>query len=102
MGNYFIFMEDLNKFYNNIAKLLLSGDSECRSLAITYMKSLIPDIPKEKQNSCVNSILELLYTIINQCENNPFRYEYQLNNVTRFFILIGEIKNYLNNDKRKN
>ena len=95
MGNYFIFMNDLNKFYNNIAKLLLSGAPECRSLAITYMKSLIPDIPKEKQNSCVNSILELLYNIIKQCENNPFRYEYQLNNVTRFFILIGEIKDYL-------
>ena len=101
MGNYFIFMNDLNKFYNNIAKLLLSGDSECRSLAITYMKSLIPDIPKEKQNFWIVYKLELLYTIINQCENNPFRYEYQLNNVTRFFILIGEIKNYLNNDKRK-
>ena len=77
MGNYFIFMEDLNKFYNNIAKLLLSGDSECRSLAITYMKSLIPDIPKEKQNFWIVYKLELLYTIINQCENNPFRYEYQ-------------------------
>ena len=94
-------MEDLNKFYNNIAKLLLSGDSECRSLAITYMKSLIPDIPKEKQDFWIVYKLELLYTIINQCENNPFHYEYQLNNVTRFFILIGEIKNYLNNDKRK-
>ena len=45
-------MNDLNKFYNSIAKLLLSGDSECKSLAITYMKSLIPDIPKEKQNLC--------------------------------------------------
>ena len=96
MGNYFIFyMEDLNKFYNNVAKLLLSGDPECSSLAITYMKSLIADIPKEKQNSCVNSILELLYTIIKQCENNPFRYEYQLNNVTRFFIFIGELRSYL-------
>ena len=95
MGNYFIFMNDLNKFYNTIAKLLLSGDPECKSLAITYMKSLIPDIPKEKQNSCVNSILELLYNIIKQCENNPFQYEYQLNNVTRFFIFIGELKDYL-------
>ena len=102
MGNYFIFMNDLNKFYNNIAKLLLSGDPECKSLAITYMKSLIPDIPKEKQNSCVNSILELLHNIIKQCENNPFNYEYQLNNVTRFFILIGELRGYLQHDKRKN
>ena len=102
MGNYFIFMNDLNKFYNNVAKLLLSGDSECKSLAITYMKSLIPDIPKEKQNSCVTSILEMLYNIIKQCENNPFRYEYQLNNVTRFFILIGELRGYLQYDKRKN
>ena len=88
-------MEDLNKFYNNIAKLLLSGDSECRSLAITYMKSLIPNIPKEKQNPWIAYKLELLYNIINQCENNPFQYEYQLNNVTRFFILIDELKNYL-------
>ena len=95
MGNYFIFMEDLNKFYNNIAKLLLSGDSECRSLAITYMKSLIPDIPKEKQNLCIESELELIYNIINQCENYPFDYEYQLSMVTRFFILIGELKDYL-------
>ena len=95
-------MEDLNKLYNNVAKLLLSGDSECKSLAITYMKSLIPDIPKEKQNSCANSILELLYNIIKQCENNPFRYEYQLNNVTRFFIFIGELRDYLAYDKRKN
>ena len=59
------------------------------------MKSLIPDIPKEKQNSCVNSILELLYIIIKQCENNPFCYEYQLNSVTHFFGLIGELKDYL-------
>ena len=88
-------MNDLNKFYNNVAKLLLSGDSECRSLAITYMKSLIPDIPKEKQNPWIAYKLELLYNIINQCENNPFQYEYQLNNVTRFFILIDELKNYL-------
>ena len=86
MGNYFIFMNDLNKFYDNIAKLLVSRDSECRSLAITYMKSLIPDIPKEKQNFYVDSTLELLYNIIKQCENNPFRYEYQLNNVTLFFL----------------
>ena len=95
MGNYFIFMEDLNKFYNNISKLLLSSDSECKSLAITYMKSSIPDIPKEKQNLCIESELELIYNIINQCENNPFRYEYQLNNVTRFFVLIRELKDYL-------
>ena len=95
-------MNDLNKFYNSIVKLLLSGDPECRSLAITYMKSLIPDIPKEKQNFYVDSILELLYNIIKQCENNPFQYEYQLNNVTRFFIFIGNLKNYLENDKRKN
>ena len=95
-------MNDLNKFYNNVAKLLLSGDPECKSLAITYMKSLIPDIPKEKQNSCVNSILEMLYNIIKQCENNPFCYEYQLNNVTRFFIFIGELRGYLQHDKRKN
>ena len=73
-------MNDLNKFYNNIAKLLLSGDSECKSLAITYMKSLIPDIPEEKRNSWIAYKLELLYTIINQCENNPFHYKYQLNN----------------------
>ena len=88
-------MEDLNKFYNNIAKLLLSGDSECRSLAITYIKSLIPDIPKEKQNLRIESELELIYNIINQCENYPFDYEYQLNNVTRFFIFIGELRSYL-------
>ena len=88
-------MEDLNKLYNNVAKLLLSSDSECKSLAITYMKSLIPDIPKEKQNSCVTSILELLYIIIKQCENNPFRYEYQLNNVTHFFAFIEDLKDYL-------
>ena len=88
-------MKDLNKYYNNIAKLLVSGDPECKSLAITYMKSLIPDIPKEKQNFYADSILELLYIIIKQCENNPFCYEYQLNNVTRFFILIDELKNYL-------
>ena len=95
MGNYFIFMEDLNKFYNNISKLLLSSDSECKSLAITYMKSSIPDIPKEKQNFYVDSILELLYGIISQCEYNSFSYEYQLNNVTRFFVLISELKDYL-------
>lgn len=88
-------MEDLNKFYNNIAKLLLSRDSECKSLAITYMKSLIPDIPKEKQNLCIESELELIYNIINQCENYPFDYEYQLSIVTRFFILIDELKDYL-------
>ena len=88
-------MEDLNKFYNNIAKLLLSGDPECKSLAITYMKSLIPDIPKEKQNPWIAYKLELLYGIISQCEYNPFNYEYQLNNVTRFFVLIGELKDYL-------
>ena len=93
-------MNDLNKFYNNIAKLLLSGDPECKSLAITYMKSSIPDIPKEIQNSCVTSILELLYNIIKQCENNPFSYEYQLKYVTRFFILIGELRGYLQYDKR--
>lgn len=80
-------MKDLNKLYNNIAKLLLSGDPECKSLAITYMKSSIPDIPKEIQNSCVASILELLYNIIKQCENNPFSYEYQLKYVTRFLLL---------------
>lgn len=40
-------MNDLNKFYNNIAKLLLSDDPECKSLAITYMKSSIPDILKK-------------------------------------------------------
>ena len=85
-----------------MAKLLVSRDSECRSLAITYMKSLIPDIPEEKQNFYVDSILELLYIIIKQCENNPFRYEYQLNNVTHFFTFIGNLKNYLENDKRKN
>lgn len=95
-------MNDLNKFYNNVVKLLLSRDSECKSLAITYMKSLIPDIPKEKQNSCVTSILKLLYNIIKQCKNNPFSYEYQLNNVTRFFILIGDLRSYLQHDKRKN
>ena len=78
-----------------MAKLLLSSDSECRSLAITYMKSLIPDIPKEKQNSWIAYKLELLYSIISQCEYNPFRYEYQLNNITRFFVLIDELKNYL-------
>ena len=88
-------MEDLNKFYNNISKLLLSSDSECKSLAITYMKSSIPDIPKEKQNFYVDSILELLYGIISQCEYNSFSYEYQLNNVTRFFVLISELKDYL-------
>ena len=88
-------MEDLNKFYNNIAKLLLSGDSECKSLAVAYMKSLIPDILEEKQDFWIAYKLELLYTIINQCENNPFRYEYQLNNVTRFFIFIGELRSYL-------
>ena len=88
-------MNDLNKFYNSIAKLLLSGDPECKSLAITYMKSLIPDIPKEKQDFWIAYKLELLYTIINQCENNPFQYEYQLNNVTRFFIFIGELRGYL-------
>ena len=95
-------MNDLNKFYNNIAKLLLSGDPECKSLAITYMKSLIPDIPKEKQNTYITYNLELLYGIISQCEYNPFRYEYQLNNVTHFFTFIGNLKNYLENDKRKN
>ena len=88
-------MEDLNKFYNNVAKLLLSGDPECKSLAITYMKSLIPDIPKEKQNSLIAYKLELLYGIISQCEYNPFSYEYQLNMVTRFFIFIGELRDYL-------
>lgn len=88
-------MNDLNKFYNNIAKLLLSGDPECKSLATTYMKSLIPDIPKEKQNLCIESELELIYNIINQCENYPFDHEYQLSIVTRFFILIDELKDYL-------
>lgn len=92
-------MNDLNKFYNSIAKLLLSGDSECKNLAITYMKSLIPDIPKEKQNSLIVDKLKLLYIIINRCENNPFHYEYQLNNVTLFFILIGELRDYLEYDK---
>ena len=95
MGNYFIFMNDLNKFYNTIAKLLLSGDPECKSLAITYMKSLIPNIPKEKRSPWIVYKLELLYGIISQCEYNPFCYEYQLNNVIRFFTLIEEIKDYL-------
>ena len=88
-------MEDLNKFYNNIAKLLLSGDPECRSLAITYMKSLIPDIPKEKQNPYITYNLELLYNIINQYENAPVRYKCQLDNIIFFFITIVEIKDYL-------
>ena len=88
-------MNDLNKFYNNIAKLLLLGDPECKSLAITYMKSLIPDIPKEKQNSLIVDKLKLLYNIINQCENNPFHYKYQLNNITLFSIFISKLKNYL-------
>ena len=95
-------MNDLNKFYNNVAKLLLSNDSECRSLAITYMKSLIPDIPKEKQNFYITYNLELLYDIINQYENELVLYKYQLNNVKLFFIFIGNLKNYLENDKRKN
>ena len=88
-------MNDLNKFYNNIAKLLLSGDSECKSLAITYMKSLIPDIPKEKQNPYITYNLELLYNIINQYENDPVRYKCQLDNIIFFFITIVEIKDYL-------
>lgn len=88
-------MNDLNKFYDNIAKLLLSGDPECKSLAITYMKSLIPDIPKEKQNSYITYNLELLYNIINQYENDPVRYECQLDNIVFFFITIVEIKDYL-------
>ena len=88
-------MDDLNKFYNNIAKLLLSGDPECRSLAVTYMKSLIPDIPKEKQNSYITYNLELLYDIINQYKNDPVRYECQLDNIVFFFITIVEIKDYL-------
>lgn len=95
MGNYFIFMNDLNKFYNNIAKLLLSGDPECKSLAITYMKSLIPDIPKEKQNPYITYNLGLLYDIINQYEKDPVRYECQLDNIVFFFITIVEIKDYL-------
>ena len=88
-------MKDLNKFYNNVAKLLLSSDPECRSLAITYMKSLIPDVPKEKQNSYITYNLELLYDIINQYENDPVRYECQLDNIIFFFITIVEIKDYL-------
>ena len=88
-------MNDLNKLYNNIAKLLLAGDSECRSLAITYMKSLIPDIPKEKQNSYITYNLELLYDIINQYENDSIRYKCQLDNIIFFFITIVEIKDYL-------
>ena len=94
-------MEDLNKFYNNIAKLLFSGDPECKSLAITYMKSLIPDIPEDKQDFWIAYKLELLYTIINQCENNHFSYEYQLNNVTRLFVLISELRDYLKKKKKK-
>ena len=88
-------MNDLNKFYNNVAKLLLSGDSECRSLAITYMKSLIPDISKEKQNPYITYNLELLYDIINQYDKDPVRYECQLDNIVFFFITIVEIKDYL-------
>ena len=78
-------MEDLNKFYNNVAKLLVSKDSECRSLAITYMKSLIPDIPEEKQSLWIAYKLEMLYDIIYQYENEPVLYKYQLNNINLFF-----------------
>lgn len=88
-------MNDLNKFYNSIAKLLLSGDPECKSLAITYMKSLIPDIPKEKQDFYITYNLKLLYDIIYQYENDPIRYECQLDNIIFFFITIVEIKDYL-------
>ena len=95
MGNYFIFMNDLNKLYNNVAKLLLSGDPECKSLAITYMKSLIPDIPKEKQNPYITYNLKLLYDIINQYEKDPIRYKCQLDDIIFFYTIIVEIKDYL-------
>lgn len=78
-----------------MAKLLVSRDSECRSLAITYMKSLIPDIPKEKQNLWIMYKLEMLYDIIHQYENEPVLYKYQLNNVKLFFTFISELKSYL-------
>ena len=78
-----------------MAKLLLSNDPECKSLATTYMKSLIPDIPKEKQNLWIAYKLEMLYDIIHQYENEPVLYKYQLNNVKLFFIFISELKNYL-------
>lgn len=60
------------------------------------MTNLIPEIPKNKEiSNWVYYKLEKLFEIIDDCNSNIY-YEYQLNNIERFFIIVDELNDYLN------